>query len=159
MLQVLRLIFTLCRDPKSSILQQVHASWAAALTDGLSLHIEAATGALLLCYNMLHLSCDGAAGLTGAAQLHYVRQQAHASWAAALTDGLSLHIEAATGALLLCYNMLHLSCDEDAELTGAAQLRYVRQQVHASWAAALTDGLSLHIEAATGVLLLFYVML
>jgi hypothetical protein len=35
---------------------------------------------------------------------------------------------------------------------GAAALRYVRQQAHASWAAALTDGLSLHIEAATGVL-------
>jgi hypothetical protein len=41
---------------------------------------------------------------------------------------------------------------------GAAQLRYVRQQVHASWAAALTDSLSLHIEAATGVLFVIIVL-
>jgi hypothetical protein len=39
------------------MLQQAHASWAAALTDSLSLHIEAATGAfvIMFCYNMLDL--------------------------------------------------------------------------------------------------------
>jgi hypothetical protein len=32
--------------------------------------------------------------------------QGYASWAAALTHGLSRHIEAATCVLLLCHNML-----------------------------------------------------
>jgi hypothetical protein len=40
----------------------------------------------------------------GAEKLRYVRPQAHGSWAAALADGLSLHVEAAAGGLKLWLN-------------------------------------------------------
>jgi hypothetical protein len=42
-------------------------------------------------------TCSGVLFVIFTVSNWYVRQQAHASWAAALADGLSLHLEAATG--------------------------------------------------------------
>lgn len=54
--------------------------------------------------------------------------------------------------LLLQGWQLALKSEVGGMAPGTANLRYVRNQAHASWAAALTEGLSVHVEAATGIL-------
>uniref|UniRef100_A0A383WJ48 Bacterial surface antigen (D15) domain-containing protein n=1 Tax=Tetradesmus obliquus TaxID=3088 RepID=A0A383WJ48_TETOB len=130
--------------------QQLHSSWSEA-TRGLSLGVVSADNpgmSLAYEYGWRVLSTDAHASRS-------VINQRGDYLKAALRCSCSFEGGGRNSSEVLPTEgwQLRLTNEIGGLAPGAARLRYVRQQLHGSWATALAEGLSLHIEGSTGLLL------